>query len=421
MPVLSKLSLRYKLLLLVLLPFLALGYFTFDKIYLEKVKIIDMENIHANMVKLEKVSELTHEFQKERDFAIKFLLNPLFSAEKELRNQIEFTDSVQSTYRSFVLNSGRDTSGLQMLNEFQKIRNNITGYSLGPSQVERGYNQLISNFLDIVAYVGSGINTPLIKEEMKAYLSLAESKESLGRIRNVINKALVFSVFQGYEYGAFSELNAAFKNNLNVFLRHSPDEFKSRFSMDIQAGTMINTLDIINYCFENQTNNLSEFTATDWWISATGSINLLHELELFVLSNIKESLNKQEEYLENEINVLYLMLSIVLGSVLVLASLIANSISRQLKRIEFVAHNLKLGKTDVKVEITSNDVIGKLASTFNEMVQDAKDMASLAENIGKGNYETVFEKRSEEDILGKALLIMRDNLKTKTDELKNKT
>ena len=115
------------------------------------------------------------------------------------------------------------------------------------------------------------------------------------------------------------------------------------------------------------------------------------------------------------------MLSIVLGSVLVLASLIANSISRQLKRIEFVAHNLKLGKTDVKVEITSDDVIGKLASTFNEMVQDAKDMASLAENIGKGNYETVFKKRSEEDILGKALLIMLDNLKTKTDELKNKT
>ena len=91
MLVFSKISLRSKLLLLVLLPFLVLGYFTFDKISLEKVKITNMENIHANMVQLEKVSELTHEFQKERDFAIKFLLNPSFSAENELRNQIKLT------------------------------------------------------------------------------------------------------------------------------------------------------------------------------------------------------------------------------------------------------------------------------------------------------------------------------------------
>jgi signal transduction histidine kinase len=111
------------------------------------------------------------------------------------------------------------------------------------------------------------------------------------------------------------------------------------------------------------------------------------------------------------------MLSMVLFSVLVLVSLIAKSITGQLKRIEFVAHNLKLGKTDVKVEITSDDEIGKLARSFNEMARDATNMASLAENIGKGNYETEFEKRSEEDIFGKALLTMRDNLKAKTDEL----
>ena len=383
------------------------------------MKISSMENVHANMVQLEKVSELTHEFQKERDFAIKFLLNPLLSAENELRNQIKLTDSVKSIYRSFVFNSVRDTSDLQMLNEFQKIRNKITGYSFGPNQVERGYNQLISYYLDIVAQMGSAINTPSIKEEMKAYLSLAESKESLGKIRNIINKALLFGVFQRYEYGVFSEFNGAFKYNLNVFLRHSPDRFKSRFSMDIQAGTMINTLDVINYCFENQTNNLSEFTATDWWISSTGSINLLHELELFVLSNIKGSLSEQEDYLQNNIDSLYFMLSMVLISVLVLVSLIAKSITGQLKRIEFVAHNLKLGKTDVKVEITSNDEIGKLARTFNEMARDATGMASVADGIGKGNYEIEFKKRSEEDIFGAALLTMRDNLKAKTDELNN--
>ena len=79
----SKVTLKSKLLLLVLLPFLVLGYFTFDKISHEKQVINGMEAVKAKMSQLEKISELTHELQKERDFEIKFMAYPLMSAESD--------------------------------------------------------------------------------------------------------------------------------------------------------------------------------------------------------------------------------------------------------------------------------------------------------------------------------------------------
>lgn len=413
-----KLTLRTKLLLLVVPPFLALGIFTFDKIQHERQRISEMEVVRAKMDQLEAVSSLTHEFQKERDFAVKFLVNPLLSAEKQLKKQLSLTDSVEAFYRVYLIQSLNDTTDFKTLNEFQSVRNALTGYSLGPDQVEEAYNNIINHYLDLVAEVGAEINTPLTKEEMKAYLALAQSKERLGRIRNMVNKALVFNMFQRLEYGFFSGEKGAFEYNMSLFMKHSPENFKSRFNMDLQGGTMLNTLQILDYCFENQTNALTDFTAEDWWISATGTINLLHELEIFVLSSIRGSLQTQEKALSDDIDGLFLMLASVLFGMLVLVALITKSITNPLKKIEKAAAKINLGDTNVNVVINTNDEIGNLAYTFNKLASTNNQMAKVANAIGEGDYDMELQLRSSEDVLGQALLKMRDNLKAKTQTLR---
>lgn len=413
-----KLTLRTKLLLLVVPPFLALGIFTFDKIQHERKRISEMEVVRAKMDQLEAVSSLTHEFQKERDFAVKFLVNPLLSAEKQLKKQLSLTDSVEAFYRVYLIQSLNDTTDFKTLNEFQSVRNALTGYSLGPDQVEEAYNNIINHYLDLVAAVGAEINTPLTKEEMKAYLALAQSKERLGRIRNMVNKALVFNMFQRLEYGVFSGEKGAFEYNMSLFMKHSPANLKTRFNMDLQGGTMLNTLQILDYCFENQTNALTDFTAEDWWISATGTINLLHELEIFVLSSIRGSLQTQEKALSDDIDGLFLMLASVLFGMLVLVALITKSITNPLKKIEKAAAKINLGDTNVNVAINTNDEIGNLAYTFNKLASTNNQMAKVANAIGEGDYDMELQLRSSEDVLGQALLKMRDNLKAKTQTLR---
>lgn len=420
MKILSKITLKAKLLILVLLPFIVLGVFTFDKISTEKMLIANMAITRGNMDQIEKMSSLIHEFQKERDFAINFLLNPQFDTQIQVEKQVAQTDSIILEFRNYLIHDLKDTTHLSFFGELKGVRDNLTGFSLGPKEVGTYYNKVISKFLDMVARMGSEVNTPLTKEEMKAYFSLVQTKESLGKIRNSVNEALIFGMFQRLGYGEFSGYKGAFEYNLNAFISYSPEELRSRFTMDLEGGTMLNTLEMIDYCFETETNRLTNFTAFDWWLSATGTINVLHELELFVINRVKISLDNQEDKLQSDIDYLYLMLSVVLTIVLLMVSFIAKSITSDLQKIEDAAQDLEDGKIDVNVAIYTKDEIGKLAAAFNRMALNSSVLASVAERIGEGDYDVEIIERSEDDVLGKALAQMKSNLKFQTSELKRK-
>ncbi len=63
-----------------------------------------------------------------------------------------------------------------------------------------------------------------------------------------------------------------------------------------------------------------------------------------------------------------------------------------------------------KVEKKYNDEVGQMAETTNELVQSLKRTATFAEKIGKGDLKADFQSQSKEDMLGNALLEMRDSL-----------
>jgi len=68
----------------------------------------------------------------------------------------------------------------------------------------------------------------------------------------------------------------------------------------------------------------------------------------------------------------------------------------------------------------NNDEIGEMASAMDNLVNGLKDTTLFAENIGKGSYATSFKPLSEHDVLGNALINMRDNLSRVADEDKKR-
>jgi GAF domain-containing protein len=76
-----------------------------------------------------------------------------------------------------------------------------------------------------------------------------------------------------------------------------------------------------------------------------------------------------------------------------------------LSKGKFVSVTLKKGR----------DEIGRMADAIDSMLKGLKAKAEFAVNIGNGNYESDFKLLSEEDIMGGALLQMRDNLRRAAD------
>lgn len=109
-------------------------------------------------------------------------------------------------------------------------------------------------------------------------------------------------------------------------------------------------------------------------------------------------------------------LTLILGSVFLLISIISAiylvfSITKPVNFLKNIV--VKLGRGELVEEKQAkfnNDEIGDMAIAMDNLVTGLKGTTLFAENIGNGNYNTSFQPLSEHDVLGNALINMRDNL-----------
>lgn len=94
--------------------------------------------------------------------------------------------------------------------------------------------------------------------------------------------------------------------------------------------------------------------------------------------------------------------------------------------VSFIAHSIVapiakttktlglLAKGDIedvkKLEVAQQDEIGQMSHSVNTLIDGLNSTAEFALEIGKGNYNKDFSVLSEKDVLGNALLEMRDSL-----------
>jgi len=106
---------------------------------------------------------------------------------------------------------------------------------------------------------------------------------------------------------------------------------------------------------------------------------------------------------------------VMLLGLLILALIIwfiAFSITRPLVKATNVLSDLSLGKIDPtkKLSINSGDEIEDIGNSINILIDSLDKTAHFAKEIGKGNLNASYQKLSDNDVLGEALLEMRKSL-----------
>ncbi|MFP4026027.1 MAG: cache domain-containing protein [Thiohalospira sp.] len=93
--------------------------------------------------------------------------------------------------------------------------------------------------------------------------------------------------------------------------------------------------------------------------------------------------------------------------------LIANNITNPILQITEFLKKLSRGYVgkDMVFSIDSGDEIEEMGVALNKSIKGLKEKTSFARDIGEGNFESNFELLSEDDVLGKSLIDMRDKLK----------
>ena len=178
--------------------------------------------------------------------------------------------------------------------------------------------------------------------------------------------------------------------------------------------------------FENYEDPLTKLLAEDaiesQVIPLTTSIN---ELLLDIAQRQQGVTEESDEELQSAADQLR-NITILLGIIIVVLSLLlalvmARSITRPINFIKDVV--VKLGRGELVEETGrnfNNDEIGEMAHAMESLVQGLRSTTLFAENIGKGNYDSDYKPLSDHDVLGNALIEMRQNLARVAEEDKKR-
>ncbi len=411
-------SILSKLIMTIIVPLAMLIYLSFDKIDTAKSRLRDLNSIQIKIDGIESITTLLHEVQKERDFASLYLLDATLRSQVSFQNQIHETDSIKSYFINVFKKNEMDTTLFENFDILQDYRRQVSWFQLGSETTEFLYNKLIQDFLGQVAVMGAASKIPETRTEINAFISLLWAKEYLGRVRTVLNRTFLVGNFETTsKYGLFATYKGGFESSMQSFQKMAPQEIKDQMKLDFQlkAGK---TFEVIDDVFESPDLDKFPYQPDSWWIRATSTIKLLHDLELSSIYRLQAIIAKNVKEEKESINQTVLLLVLSCLAVLLLSAYLISSLTRQLYKMRDAAKDIAEGKIDVQIKKRSNDAIGVLAESFNSISENSKQLALIAKQIGEGNLDVNVPVRGNKDVLGSAIDEMKSSLKEQTDELR---
>lgn len=138
-------------------------------------------------------------------------------------------------------------------------------------------------------------------------------------------------------------------------------------------------------------------------------------INAIILGEIKEASNIAELNAAKAFDSKYTMLIIVTFAFVlsvILGIIISKSISKPINKMVEASNKLAMGDIDVKVQAKTKDEVGKLAESFNKMIENIRKQALAAEKLADGDLTISIDVNSENDLLGKKLneLIDKNNV-----------
>lgn len=126
-----------------------------------------------------------------------------------------------------------------------------------------------------------------------------------------------------------------------------------------------------------------------------------------------QSFNRLEDYLQN-LSLLLLVFGIII------AIFTIRSIVKPVSRLKNILEELGKGVFPERAVVDTGDEIGEMSMALEQLVHGLKRTTEFSKEVGQGNFDMEYEPLSEEDVLGKALLSMRDDLREKERGLEKK-
>ncbi len=171
--------------------------------------------------------------------------------------------------------------------------------------------------------------------------------------------------------------------------------------------------------FENYKDATIIFTTMPRVLDEDGDVtiqtrNISDLLDNLIRRQYDAASGKRDEMLESfktlSLVVMLLLIVLPVGGI-VIAILTARSITKPVQFIKGILLSMARGILPENKMNNRNDEIGEMSVALNSLVDSMKLTTEFAREVGGGNFDSYYKPLSDQDSLGQALIIMREDLR----------
>lgn len=410
-----RMPLMAKLLTLAILPILFAAYLTWQ-LYSHKMENVQQIKIYLEQIdQTATVSRLIDQLQIERRYSFDFVLRQI--GQKEMITQRAVTDSLLAKLER---DKGQSLKGFlkyAFIDNIDSVRNRIDRKAFTHNAVMHFYSSAAFRFASFNRRPWFGNEFLLsIYDDLTMQKLLSEIVTYQGIISANIYHVLYSRQFVAETlFGTLPSYDIYKTYEREIFEKASPTSAEAYRALKEGSSTK-QVQSYLNTVFTSFKID-STYDFETWRNLSLASLNQLRGQQMKYLDRAENRINEyyQTEITKRNWTLILLLLFTVL--IITVATFILVSINRSLRELSLGAIRLSEGRSNINVIAASKDAIGSLATSICQIDEKNKELSLAAQNIGRGNFQTLIQPRSEEDQLGNAIVSMRDELLQYTNAL----
>ncbi len=388
-------SIRIKLIILLMIPTLAFGVFAFTTFTKAQRQLEENTTIEELAQLAADMSLVLHETQKERGFTAVFLGSSGKKMGPELRTQHAYTDEKIAKLNHDIENipekhltktlSMKLSDALQMLDKLQSMRQQVSSLSIPTAEGIEYYTSMNAKFLKLIGTIAHESSDPFLSHELAAYTNFLKAKERAGIERAVLAGAFSEDSFAPGKAAMLSALQSAQENYIDAFGSNCSQEAWEAYENALSDPAFKKVEEFRKIAAEHAETGGFGVDPASWIAAATNRINKLKEVEDKMTEIILSSAHSSKAQARSTMLTVGIVSISVLGLTIFFGWLImSHMIIKPLHATVDALCTIAQGDLTVELPKGRNDEIGAMSVSLNTMT---KALSDLIGNITRSSLE----------------------------------
>ncbi|QYJ99813.1 methyl-accepting chemotaxis protein [Shewanella psychrotolerans] len=388
----SNLSIRNKLLLVIVPPILGATFFGLYVVY-------NQYQLHHGLSQVETLTELTlvnsdlvHELQKERGMSAGFLGSKGKAFGDKLPAQRQLSDQQINQFKSFIAAHDMPKAFIpymananNLLDQLGDIRRRVDQQTIAVPEEVAYYSKLNSALLAIVDSASQQGDDRAIAIESASFAAYLQMKERAGIERAVLSSTFGNSEFKPNMFLKFATLVSEQNTYEERFKALASDKSRAAYNQLTSSAVFSDVKQLRDIAFSQNPQQLKAQSSTEWFAKSTARIESIRKFEQQLSQNLlvdtRSALSQATSFM---IGVIILMA--ISGSLIIIVSImIGRYLHRSLRLLHHkVTESQKHYDLSVRVDLDGKDEVGQLGHAFNHMMEDFEAVIGTVRANTKG-------------------------------------